>query len=217
MDPNAPGDTYHRKNLKRTLMRAIRAELREYGPDYVSLRRIAARAGVSHTAPYRHFKGKEGMLAALCWEGQAEFTACLKRAREVEKSPADRLLKLGTAYLEFADENPEVFRLMFSETGMRAMSAHHPDDLTKSQSEYDSFEVLESTVKECQSAGVLDPHEDSGALAMLIWSFIHGFAHIRREGFTSSMGASRGVDGETTERLVMRAFRGLILGVSGRR
>jgi AcrR family transcriptional regulator len=217
MRPDPPGDTYHRKDLKRTLMRAVRAELREFGADFVSLRRIAVRAGVSHAAPYRHFKGKDGMLAALCWEGQAEFTACLRKARTGGKTPADRLFKLGTAYLSFAGTNPEIFRLMFSETGMRVMSAHQPDDAMESPSVYDSFEVLESTVKECQSAGVLDPHEQSGALAMLIWSFIHGFAHLSREGFASSLGASRGLDSETTERLVMRAFRGLILGDSARR
>ena len=216
MRPNALGDTYHRKDLKRTLLRAVRAELREFGADFVSLRRISARAGVSHGAPYRHFKGKDGMLAALCWEGQAEFTAFLRLARKGGKLPADRLFRLGSAYLEFAGKNPEVFRLMFSETGKRVMSAHHPDDALKSRSEYDSFEVLESTVKECQSSGILDPREDSGALAMLIWSFIHGLAHLRREGFVSSMGASRGLDGETTEQLVMRAFRGLILESSGR-
>ena len=133
------------------------------------------------------------------------------------KNPADRLFRLGTAYLEFADKNPEVFQLMFSQTGKRVMTAHYPDDTTKSLSEYDSFEVLESTVKECQSAGILDPHEESGALAMLIWSFIHGFAHLRQEGFASSMGASRGLGAEATERLVMRTFRGLILGDSARR
>jgi AcrR family transcriptional regulator len=217
MGSDAPGDTYHRKDLKRTLMRAVRAELREFGADFLSLRRIAARAGVSHAAPYRHFEGRDGMLAALCWEGQAEFTACLRQARKGGRTPADRLFRLGTAYLEFADKNPEVFQLMFSETGKRVMTAHYPDDAAKSLSEYDSFEVLESTVRECQSAGILDPHEESGALAMLIWSFIHGFAHLRREGFASSMGASRGLGAETTERLVMRTFRGLILGDSARR
>ena len=169
MRPDAPGDTYHRKDLKRTLMRAVRAELREFGADFVSLRRIAVRAGVSHAAPYRHFKGKDGILAALCWEGQAEFTACLRKARKSGKTPADRLFRLGTAYLEFAGKNPEVFRLMFSETGKRVMGAHLPDDPTKSAADYDSFEVLESTVRECQAAGILDAHEDSGALAMLIW------------------------------------------------
>jgi AcrR family transcriptional regulator len=217
MGRNAPGDAYHRKDLKRTLMRAVRAELREFGADSVSLRRIAARAGVSHAAPYRHYKGKDGILAALCWEGQAEFTACLRQAREAGRSPADGLFRLGTAYLEFAGRNPDVFALMFSETGKRVMGAHHPEDATKPPSDYDSFEVLEATVRECQSAEVLDPGEHSGALAMLIWSFIHGFAHIRREGFASHLGATRGLDGETTERLVMRAFRGLILGDSARR
>ena len=217
MRADSPGDTYHRKDLKRTLVRAMRSELREFGADFVSLRRIAVRAGVSHAAPYRHFKGKDGMLAALCWEGQAEFTACLRKARTGGKTPVDRLFRLGTAYLSFAGKNPEVFRLMFSETGKRVMGAHLPDDATKSPSDYDSFAVLESTVRECQAAGILDAREDSGALAMLTWSFIHGFAHLRREGFASYMGASRGLDGETTERLVMRAFRGLILGDSARR
>jgi AcrR family transcriptional regulator len=167
---------------------------------------------VSHTAPYRHFKGKDGMLAALCWEGQAEFTTYLKRAREAGKTPADGLLGLGTAYLEFAEKNPEVFLLMFSETGMRVMNSHFPEDPSKSRSDYDSFQVLESSVKECQTAGVLDPKEYSGALSLLIWSFIHGLALIRRAGFMSSMGASRGFDAKATEQAVMRAFRGLILG-----
>jgi AcrR family transcriptional regulator len=209
-------DTYHIKDLKRLLLRSVREELRDYGAAFASLRRIAKRAGASHAAPYRHFKGKDGLLAALCWEGQAEFTSRLKRARESAASPPEKLFKLGFAYLEYARSDPTVFQLMTSETGIRVMNAIRPEDPLLQRADYDSFDVLETTVKECQSAGTLDPGEDSGALAILIWSFIHGLALIRREGFLSSMGASRGLDGETTERLVMRAFRSMILGASGR-
>jgi AcrR family transcriptional regulator len=205
-------DTYHKKDLKRTLMRAVRAELREYGAALVSLRRIASRAGVSHAAPYRHFKSKDGLLAALCWEGQAEFTSRLRKARESGTSAADSLFRLGEAYLEFARSEPEVFQLMFSETGHRAMGSSLPADVEKSFADYDSFAVLEDTVKECQTEGILDPGEHSGALAMMIWSFVHGFAFIQREGFADRMGGSRGLSGDATERLVLGAFRGLILG-----
>ena len=209
-------DTYHRKDLKRTLMRAVRAELREYGAAMASLRRIAARAGVSHAAPYRHFKSKDGLLAALCWEGQADFTSRLRKAREGGTSAADRLFRLGTAYLEFAKSEPEVFQLMFSETGHRAMGSNSPEDIESSFADYDSFAVLENAVKECQSEGILDPGENSGALAMMIWSFVHGFAFIQREGFAENMGGTRGLSGEATERLVLGVFRGLILGQKGK-
>ena len=210
-------DTYHIKDLKRMLLRSVRDELREHGVDSASLRRIASRAGVSHAAPYRHYRGKEGLLAALCWEGMEEFTALLRKARESGTSASDRLFKLGEAYLSFAEGDPAAFQLMFSEIGMRAIRANPPADPAKTRADYDSFGVLETTVKECQAEGILDAEEDSGALAMLIWSYIHGLAHIRREGFAADMGASRGLDAETTTRMVMSAFRGLVLGATGRR
>ena len=155
-------------------------------------------------------------MAALGWEGQAQFTAHLQAARaEAGGSPEERLSRLGAAYLDFARSRPEIMELMFSETGLRVMHAHLPPDLEDDPRRYDSFAVLETTVKECQAAGVLDPAEDSGALAIMIWSFVHGFALIRREGFAAAMGASRGLSGENTERLVLRAFRGLLRGRKG--
>ncbi len=211
------GDTYHVKDLKRTLMRSVREEIRQYGAAAASLRRIAKRAGVSHAAPYRHFNGKDGLIAALCWEGQREFTARLTEARAGGASPAERIVRLGTAYLEFAKRNPEIFNLMFMEIGGRAMEGNLPADFKESWADYDSFTVLEDTVKECQGDGTLDPSEDSGALAIMIWSFIHGFAFIQMEGFARKMGGSRGHSPEETERVVMRAFKGLILGGRARK
>lgn len=203
--------SYHHPDLRSALFAAARIELREYGPAFASLRRIAARAGVSHTAPYRHFENKDGLLGAMGWEGQAEFTSRLRRVREsVSGSAGDRLFRLGQEYLEFAGDSPEVFLLMFSETGIRAMGSHFPPDFMACVEKYDSFSVLETTVKECQAERLLDPRTDSGVLAMLIWSMIHGFALIEREGLAKHMGESRGYDLPSMRRSVLGALRGLI-------
>lgn len=73
-------ESYHHPNLRRTLLSAAAAELRERGPAALLLRRVALRAGVSHAAPYRHFHGKKDLLAAIVWDTQEAFTTALRRA-----------------------------------------------------------------------------------------------------------------------------------------
>jgi AcrR family transcriptional regulator len=216
--PNA--DSYHKIDLSRTLLDALRQELREHGPEDISLRRIAERAGVSHAAPYRHFNGKDGLLAALCWQGQAEFTSGLARAREGAPAvPAEKLFRLGFAYLDFARNNPEVFRLMFSAAGTRAMAANPPFDCAVAGARYDSFGVLLGTVGECQAAGALDPGEERMTLGLLIWSFVHGLAFISGEHLAGTPEKTAGLNPVAAETAAMKAFRSLVMGkgkVSGK-
>jgi AcrR family transcriptional regulator len=215
MAKNISPGSYHKTDLKRTLLEALRDELREHGPGDVSLRRVAERAGVSHAAPYRHFNGKDGLLAAFCWEGQAEFTARLAAAREgaphSSADPVDRLFRLGFAYLDFARRKPEAFRLMFSAAGIRAMGANPPQDFATAPGRYDSFGVLLATVGECQAAGALDPREESVTLGLLIWSFVHGLAFIRGEGLGNAPDKASGVKPADMEPAVMKAFKAMIL------
>ncbi len=210
---DSAADAYHKQDLRRTLLNSLKEELRTHGPEDVSLRRVAERAGVSHAAPYRHFNGKDGLLAAFCWEGQAAFTAGLAAAREGEPArPLDRLFRLGFAYLDFARANPEAFRLMFSAAGLRAMGANPPADWTTDPGRYDSFGVLIATVKECQAEDALDPREGSETLGLLIWSFVHGLAFIRGEGLGNAPEKAAGATPDGVEPAVMRAFKNMILG-----
>ena len=71
----------------------------------LSVREAARRAGVSHSAPYRHFADREALLEALVAEG----FGWLKQALE---NRAGR--ELGEAYVAFALAHPERFRLMFA-------------------------------------------------------------------------------------------------------
>jgi AcrR family transcriptional regulator len=189
---------YHHPELRRILLEAAAAELKERGAADLSLRNIANRAGVSHTAPYRHFKNKDEIIALLVWDTVKDFTTALRKARESAVSPKERLFEVGTAYLEFARANPQRLNLMFSETGMGAMMRYLPKPSPEELATYDSFGVLETTVKECQAEGILDPKGDSGAIS------------IEREGFIASLGAQRGLTAEAAHKLVLKAFHNLV-------
>lgn len=75
------------------------------GVEGLSVREAARRAGVSHNAPYRHFAGRDALIAALVAQGFDE----LKKAMEKRVGR-----ELGEAYVTFALAYPQRFRLMFS-------------------------------------------------------------------------------------------------------
>jgi AcrR family transcriptional regulator len=204
---------YHRQDLKQELLDTALLLLREKGIKGFSLRELASRAGVSHTAPYRHFAGKDALLAELMLEGHRRLASALNAARqEVPGSAAERLLALGKAYMDFAKENPEHLSIMFSALGMSAAFAlAHPPSVAGS-SEYDSFSPLEATVRECQAEGNLDPRQSAEALAMAIWAQVHGLSLLRNEGIIGAMSRMRGGD----ERLTLEAIFGIIAAQYGK-
>ena len=202
--------TYHHPQLRKALLKAALVELKQHGAADLSLRRIAALANVSHAAPYRHFRNKQEILAALVWDAQEAFTTALRTARESAGAPAARLFAIGEAYLRFARDNPERLTLMFSEAGIAAMNCYPVELTADALQRYNSFGVLEDTVKECQEAGILSGAGDSGALSILVWSTVHGLSVIEREGFLASLGSQRGLGVEEAHGLVMKEFRKLV-------
>src|SRR5437016_7879863 len=105
--------TYHHGNLRTALLRAAGERLEKQGITALSLREAARRVGVSHNAPYRHFADRETLLAALAAQGFDELAAA------VASGPPARM---GEAYVSFALEHPQRFRLMFE--GSLSLSRH---------------------------------------------------------------------------------------------
>ncbi|WP_420450195.1 TetR/AcrR family transcriptional regulator [Ilumatobacter sp.] len=99
---------------RRALVAAALELLDQAGPDAVTLRAIAARAGVSRGAPYGHFDGKTQLLATLAtatWNQLAdEVDAVLADTR---LTPSDRLETAVRAFLDLARRWPHRFALMF--------------------------------------------------------------------------------------------------------
>lgn len=107
--------SYHHGALRAALLAAAEAELAEKGVEGFSLRSVAKRAGVSHAAPAHHFGDARGLLTALAAEGFHRFLATQQRREAVAyPEPRKQLVAAGLGYVDFARDNPALFRLIFS-------------------------------------------------------------------------------------------------------
>jgi AcrR family transcriptional regulator len=184
--------SYHHPDLRQALLEGAVRLIKEEGMRDFSLRKLAAQVGVSHAAPYRHFENKEAILATLMLEGHKRLRTNLLDARaRCPGKAVDKLMAQGRAYLEFARKNPEYLSVMFSREGMAAAMSMG-EKLGGHQEDYDSFGVVETTVKECQAEGAMDPKVDAAALSFHAWAEVHGLALLRNEGLIAGMSEIRG-------------------------
>jgi AcrR family transcriptional regulator len=184
--------SYHHPDLRQALLDGAVRLIKEEGMREFSLRKLAKEVGVSHAAPYRHFENKEAILATLMLEGHKRLRTSLLDAGARRPGKAiDKLMAQGRAYLEFARKNPEYLSVMFSKEGMAAAMSVG-EKLGGHQEDYDSFGVVEGTVKECQAEGSMDPRADAAALALLAWAEVHGLALLRNDGLIAGMSEMRG-------------------------
>ena len=165
--------TYHHGNLKEALISAGLETLSEQGVEGLSLRNVAKKIGVSHTAPYNHFPDKQALLAAISTAAHEQLHQIILDAFEKSKNtPAIIIPDVAWAYLQFALNNPSKFKLMFS--GALEEETRHPDFVAISQK---SIALLEEIIVFCQKAGQLD----SGGIemnAIRLWSLVHGFTYL---------------------------------------
>jgi AcrR family transcriptional regulator len=173
-----PVDAYQHGELKAALIDAGLKLLSEGGVEALSLRGAAQLAGVSHAAPYRHYKDKEALLAAIGERGFRILKASM--LAELEQSSAtrahDKVAALGLGYLAFATQHPAYFQLIFNGMMNRPDT---PDELRAAG--MDAFEVLHSTVAAGIRAGELR-QADTDVMAFTCWSLIHGFATLVTNG-----------------------------------
>lgn len=166
--PGEGGDkTYHHGDLP-TALRAATAELiTEKGPTGFSLREVARRAGVSHSAPSHHFGDSRGLLTSVAAEGFQKLVAKFEALQPIA-DPITRMNAMGKAYVQVAFDYPGHFGVMCS----HELVNHEDEEFLVVSSR--AFELLVETVSAIAKAH--NPTLNIDAAAMWIWSGVHGFA-----------------------------------------
>ena len=100
---------YHHGDLRRALLTATEEAITENGVATLSMRDLARRAGVSHTAPTHHFRDKAGLLTAFAIEGFEQLAKALATSRLASNS----IVEMGVTYIRFAVTRRAMFEVMF--------------------------------------------------------------------------------------------------------
>lgn len=167
--------SYHHGNLRAALLKGAGALLEEKGAGQLSLREAARRAGVSQTAPYRHFASKEALMAALAAQAYQDLARVLNGAREAAADAAASLHALGGAYVDYAVQNPQKFRLMY---GPEISGVDEWPD-TKAASDNVRL-IIEKTVTDYLAARRIKLKTPLVPVTSA-WSLIHGLAMLMIE------------------------------------
>lgn len=172
---------YHHGDLRNALAEAAAKLAQSGGPDKVTVRAAARSVGVTPTAAYRHFAGHEELLLAAKEECGKKLAERLQRRLVTLPATGDRvqlslrnLFAAGRAYLEFAMEEPGMFRTCFSQGGAV---------LDKDPTEHlgNAFGVLVGLMDELVAVGFLTPERRPMA-EVAAWSSVHGLALLMLDG-----------------------------------
>jgi AcrR family transcriptional regulator len=183
--PTKERKTYHHGDLRRALVQAARELVRESGPEALSLREVARRAGVSQTAPYRHFADRRALVAALAAEGFRDLHMRMVRGAHAASSGKKALRAVAEQYVAFALEHPSEYRLMFG--GELARGSALPEFEEASLAVFDLLRGGISTLKE-QGQIVQRPTDD---IAVTAWATVHGLVMLMLDGQVPGMGKAR--------------------------
>jgi AcrR family transcriptional regulator len=159
-------DRYHHGDLPNALRRAAADVIGEQGLGSFSLREVARRAGVSHTAPAHHFGDVRGLLTSLATEGFVHLRESSQAAVAAHVDPAERLTAMGEAYVLLATEHPAHCEVMFR------TDVIDPDDQRLREAGMAAHAVLHATVSELIEAEGLDVDVD--VAAELCWAAMQG-------------------------------------------
>lgn len=167
---------YHHGNLRAALIESALVELEEKGLETLSLRSIAARAGVSHTAPKNHFRNLRDLLTSVALAGFMGQAAEMRRSVSKQRVPQARRLEACRSYVRFAITHPELFRLMYSKFHCNL------DDAQLQEAAGFTQDVLRRITSD--SSG---PNSRSGPSDTVLWSLIHGYATLAVQGHVDAL------------------------------
>jgi AcrR family transcriptional regulator len=165
-------------NVERELVSAAEAVLVRDGPGGVTVRAVAAQAGIAPMGVYNRLGGKEGLVDALLIMGFDRLRASVEAGNEPDM--LERLRACGLRYRDFALANRHFYAIMFED----AIPHEHSSDEVAEHAAA-AFGALVRNVESAATAGQIqaaDPHE----VAQQVWSAVHGAVALELKGLVQT-------------------------------
>ena len=169
------------------IVKAAASLLDAGGESAVTLRAVGLASGISHNAPYKHFKDRNALLAAVATR---DFIALAEAFEAIGKERVRPLTKLKRAlrtFVAYGRDFPARYQLLYSDPEIATRGGDLEGAAMK------SFGALASIVSECQQSAQM-PDVPTVQLAGLIYASVHGLVDLQAGGRLRSEKGFKGVD-----------------------
>ena len=191
---------YHHGNLKEEFLKIAFEFIHKEDVDKLTLKVLSDATGTSRSAIYRHFSSKDALMEEIIRQGFEEFDSITSPILRDQETPLiDRFYNTSKVYIEWAKENPNLYRLLFG----RKYAYIREEILSIKEETCDAFGALKCTVEEGQEKGILKK-DDSLKQSVVIWASLHGLASLIIDGFMDVE--------ELSDELVDDMFKSLLAG-----
>jgi AcrR family transcriptional regulator len=176
----------HKEDLKKEILEAAKELFSEKGFEATSIRAIAEKIEYSPATIYLYYKDKNEIVHALHREGFKLLVGHFEVLNHISH-PFERLKGMGRAYIQFAIQHPDIYKLLFVMTEPLQHVANCFEDWDEGDR---AFDILLKTVQECQQHGYFKGF-DVTILSFVVWSTMHGLCTLRTSGHLGHVGVAR--------------------------
>jgi AcrR family transcriptional regulator len=186
------------------ILGAATSILAEEGYEALSMRKVAAKVGLSQAAIYRHYRDKAELVASVIGEGYSRLSESLEKLDVGEKGPGEVLAEGVRRYVDFALSSPRLFRaILLQDLGPagRSIDVFAPGVSRRRR----TFELLCAAIAKGMAEGSFAP-ADPELTAQAVWAAMFGLA--------ARLSIESGLDRGRLEALREREIEILLRGLS---
>jgi AcrR family transcriptional regulator len=197
---------YHHDDLREEILEESLKIIYESGITSLSLRDVARRLNVSHSAPYRHFEGKEEVLLALGIKGFKLFSEYLNRDLPLGSSKEEVIIRfeiMRKNYIDFSTDYYTLYHFMFGNNHLKSI---HSPELEKLQEE--SFSTLIQQIATMRALSMIGDYPVFES-AFFVFTIMHGFSTMKNNGVMQHLSSHFSYKEDMLEKIMEFVFRGM--------
>jgi AcrR family transcriptional regulator len=184
-------------DLPKRILDEGEAIIRDEGFEELNMRKLARRVGVTATAIYHYFEGKEDLHLQLKLRAAERLNDRIRRIEE-GREPHEVIEELGRIYIDFAEAEPRLYRFLF-ETPLKGLPLTPSDTPVL----FHTYFVAREALERLASGGKMPMKPSTGA--MMGWMMLHGFCSLLISG---TLQPAEGLESAELKELFMQIYAG---------